>query len=480
MKRFLLAGLIISSVLFPALSQAQVDQKCWIEKECHDQRRSLSAGTLNEAEVKNGFVIDETTRKACGGDTVGKDRIGFCLPAGQAETKISFGGETRFENIGVFIKSMYRYTIWVAGILATAMIIVAGFQWAASGGNSDAISSAKKRIAGATAGLIILLLSYTVLNTINPYLVNFRLPQIWLINSQGLVPNYCGELTEAFADRKLQDAGKAGEKSAANPNNGFTVNQSEAVCGRQYIVQGGGAQMCWGSVCSKPGEICNPFTYKLPDGGATVGPACESGDLVVKYNVKDLLTAVKTVLPLAGIYINQAEEDDWLNLDGGSSISTGVIAICGQPPKNENIKKGPFGKFCTQKAKTVSSKVVRLPGASMPEYIITYKGLTDISDSVCPSANSLIGLILSHPVDKNWSLVDGYMYTTWSRQGQTAYVDDYFSMYKAISQDPEQYGSISRLTDEQKSKRFLSATPTGDALVRILKENWTWEDYTCD
>ncbi len=73
-----------------------------------------------------------------------------------------------------YIAAVYKYAVAIASILAVVMIIVAGFQWTASGGSPDAITSAKKRIANAVTGLIIALGSYTLLYTINPELVQFR------------------------------------------------------------------------------------------------------------------------------------------------------------------------------------------------------------------------------------------------------------------------------------------------------------------
>lgn len=74
--------------------------------------------------------------------------------------------------IAEYIRGVYEYAIILAGVLAMVMIIVSGFQWAASGGNSDAISGAKTRIGQAVTGLIIALGSYTLLATLNPALVN--------------------------------------------------------------------------------------------------------------------------------------------------------------------------------------------------------------------------------------------------------------------------------------------------------------------
>ncbi len=257
MKRFLLTTLLVAGLALPFIAHAQIDQKCWVKEDCITQRKILAGDTLTDKDLNGGFIQDNQTEVACGGLKWEKKDVGFCLPAGQTETKISFGGETKFSDIGVFIKSMYRYVIWVAGILAAAMLVVAGFQWAASGGNSDSISSAKNRIAGALAGLVLLLVSYVVLNTVNPYLVNFRLPQIWLINGQGMA-EYCSVLEESDkveyiggGNEKISSEAKAAKFKAGT----FSTNPADAECGKQYVFSSGGGQSCRGTAC-QTGNVC--------------------------------------------------------------------------------------------------------------------------------------------------------------------------------------------------------------------------------
>lgn len=259
MKRFLLATLLGICLLLPTASQAQIDQRCWTKDRCLSKRTELDiSDSLTQTQINEGFIQDDSTIAACGGKQWNKKDVGFCLPAGLSTTKISFGGETKFSNIGVFIKYMYRYTIWVAGILAAAMIVVAGFQWAASGGNSDSISSAKKRIAGAVAGLVLLSLSYTVLNTINPYLVNFRLPQVWLINGQGMAP-FCSSLADDDGvellgnvdEQKFSDA----QKSEKFKTGTFALKPKQSECGKEYLFSSGGGQTCKGTACAA-GNVC--------------------------------------------------------------------------------------------------------------------------------------------------------------------------------------------------------------------------------
>lgn len=251
-------------LIVPTITLAAIDQKCWRKDDCIAQRKNLlGETTLNIAE--EGFIQNDQTKLACGSQS-GKDssgaEIGFCLPAGTTKTKISFGGKTEFANLGEFIQYIYKYSIRIAGIIAVVLIIISGIQWTASGGNSDLVGSAKKRIAGAISGLVLLALSYTVLNTINPYLVNLRLPQIWLINTAGLAPPYCNAIKsgkvvklsstpgEKIDDKKKNEAYKTADFSKG-------IDPKIATCGLEYLVDKTGGQTCKGTACGV-GNVCYP------------------------------------------------------------------------------------------------------------------------------------------------------------------------------------------------------------------------------
>ncbi len=73
-----------------------------------------------------------------------------------------------------YIGAIYKYGLAIAGILATIMLMAAGVIWLISGGDSGKVSQAKELISGSIAGLIILVVSWVILNTINPDLVNLK------------------------------------------------------------------------------------------------------------------------------------------------------------------------------------------------------------------------------------------------------------------------------------------------------------------
>lgn len=308
MKRiFLFAVLLfVGCIVFSQSASAQVDQKCWLEKDCLEQRKSLSAEELSDVKLKEGFVQNSETIKACGTkQTATGDKIGFCLPAGQAETAISFGGQRRFSNIGVFIGEMYRYGSWAAGIIAVFMVVISGIQWMVSAGNSSMIDSAKSRISGAIIGLVLLALAYTILNMLNPYLVNFRLPNVWLINTQEIAPPSCSQLS--YGSEILQITNVPNEKltqdqkdTIASKNqysDKFTTYSANSAtssgkCGFEYLVKGAGAQTCTGAVCvddagNATNAVCAPYDID-GNGYKNAGASCLTGQVVVHLKLNSL------------------------------------------------------------------------------------------------------------------------------------------------------------------------------------------------
>ncbi len=186
---FFIFSIFTVSPAFAQTPENDLDAKCFTRAECMAARAEMGVPVDQQ---QNGFYNNTAeTRQACKDkeDDQGTE-LGFCLPAGQTVTAVKFGGETKFANIGVFIQFMYRYGVVFAGILAVIIIIVAGLQWTASGGNSSTIDSAKKRIAGAVTGLVLASASFIILNAINPSTLNLRLPQIWMIKGSPIENSY--------------------------------------------------------------------------------------------------------------------------------------------------------------------------------------------------------------------------------------------------------------------------------------------------
>jgi len=78
---------------------------------------------------------------------------------------------------GTFIKYLKAIYVWAVGaiaIIAIIMIMIAGFQWMTAAGNASVIGQARARIGSSLIGLLLAIGAYSLLNFVNPSLVNLR------------------------------------------------------------------------------------------------------------------------------------------------------------------------------------------------------------------------------------------------------------------------------------------------------------------
>ncbi len=66
------------------------------------------------------------------------------------------------KNIGDTIAGVINVVLSFLGILATGIILLGGFKWMTSQGNSDKVDEAKKLIGAGVVGLAIVLVAYAV------------------------------------------------------------------------------------------------------------------------------------------------------------------------------------------------------------------------------------------------------------------------------------------------------------------------------
>jgi hypothetical protein len=72
---------------------------------------------------------------------------------------------------GDYLSGIYKLAVGIAVALAAIMIVYGGILWSTSGDSPSRKTEAKKHITQAIFGLVLLLASYLILNTINPDLV---------------------------------------------------------------------------------------------------------------------------------------------------------------------------------------------------------------------------------------------------------------------------------------------------------------------
>ena len=85
-------------------------------------------------------------------------------------------GEFLSKNVTLkqYLTWAYKFVLALTGFLAVMMIVIGGVEYIISGANESMRGEAHKRISGAITGLILVLVAYLVLYTINPSLVNFE------------------------------------------------------------------------------------------------------------------------------------------------------------------------------------------------------------------------------------------------------------------------------------------------------------------
>jgi len=77
-------------------------------------------------------------------------------------------------DLSTLIKYFYEWAVSLGGLAVFIVLVFAGFQYLTSAGNPAQITEAKGRMQSAAFGLVLLLGSVLILNTINPELTTFK------------------------------------------------------------------------------------------------------------------------------------------------------------------------------------------------------------------------------------------------------------------------------------------------------------------
>lgn len=80
------------------------------------------------------------------------------------------------DPLGSLILYLYTFSVMLVGLIAFGVIIMAGFKFLTSGANPGLRKQAKDQLQAALLGIVILLSSWLILNTINPELVLLHKP----------------------------------------------------------------------------------------------------------------------------------------------------------------------------------------------------------------------------------------------------------------------------------------------------------------
>lgn len=385
---------------------------CWNLDQCNNSRAFFLGKSPQELKgTKDGWIENE--------DPCNKPGWGKCLPGGITKTTIAFGGKKTFTDIGEFLKYNYNIGLSIAGILAVIMIVVAGIQWVASGGNSEMISSSKKRIGGALIGLLIAYLSYTILSIINPALVNLRLPQVYMIRPINVVPQFCKDMespsTTQFA--------VAAEKGAVVDKKKFpdaklaSMDLKDMSCGKQYFVGGAAGATCMGSACEGKQQACLPISINSSENTITKGqissaPGCAPAQVVFHFFIE---SSFENFLVEKIPFKARVGDADWLDEDGAVDFENPFLlwAVC----RNETLNINYIGNAGSEEwdaNETEVMKVQKVKKEPFYEYYISFNNVATTLDTAahkesewkCESGDKVVGFAFSLELDKNWSMSD--------------------------------------------------------------------------
>ena len=85
------------------------------------------------------------------------------------------GFEGQSGDFATYFGNLYKLALWIVAISALFMMVVGGFLYLSSAGNTSLLGTAKKTIYSALIGLVIALISWLLLDTINSDLTSLKL-----------------------------------------------------------------------------------------------------------------------------------------------------------------------------------------------------------------------------------------------------------------------------------------------------------------
>ncbi len=88
------------------------------------------------------------------------------------------GAATSSEVVSLYALYIFNLAIWLAGLLALAVLIYAGFLYLTSTGKPERIVLAREQITAAFVGIMLLLSSYIVLRVLNPQLTLLQISEL--------------------------------------------------------------------------------------------------------------------------------------------------------------------------------------------------------------------------------------------------------------------------------------------------------------
>lgn len=89
------------------------------------------------------------------------------VPVGEMNKEVVFDKQGN-NYLGTYILGLYNYGLGIVGITAALVIVFAGLLWTIGGGAPSQVNNAQEWLKAAIVGLVLLMISYLILDTINP------------------------------------------------------------------------------------------------------------------------------------------------------------------------------------------------------------------------------------------------------------------------------------------------------------------------
>ncbi|MCK5466825.1 hypothetical protein KAI56_05025 [Candidatus Parcubacteria bacterium] len=96
-------------------------------------------------------------------------------------------------NLSQYVVGLYNFLLSIVGIVAVMMLIIGGMKYITAAGNASVIGDAKDTISSAIFGLLLALLSWVIVSTINPDVLFIKNPASSLVGGYTADHGACGE-----------------------------------------------------------------------------------------------------------------------------------------------------------------------------------------------------------------------------------------------------------------------------------------------
>ena len=195
-----------------------------------------------------------------GNDTACPDGQGKCwAPEPSIQLSSSISSQIQVQGIRGYLTLILNFALMAALIAAAVMFIFGGFKYILSSSFME-IGTAKQTLLNSIIGMILALSALALLRTVNPSLTYFTQLRIPMVNKLQFAPfNWCEDYKSSRPGKPLM-FGDSGDPAGNIPydQTKFEIQQTDALCGKEYYAEGFIGKRCDGRVCKDKGKACFP------------------------------------------------------------------------------------------------------------------------------------------------------------------------------------------------------------------------------